>query len=168
LLGAAALLAGSLVAVYSVHRHSQRDRKPESQNLAIQAEARVAPPPPPSELPLPASSAPPAAAPGASAQGDFGAAVEREPPKVPGPAFFDGHPSSSMPPDIPPALHADDLPAVDPELRSLQDAIVTAARAQRVALEHRRARKAERTPRHGPSAARPTEDADPYPGADDP
>jgi hypothetical protein len=168
LLGAAALLAGSLVAAYSVHRHSQRDKKPESQDLAIQAEARGAPPAPPSDPPLRATTAAlPAAAPSAPAQGDSFAGPEREELAARGPAFFEGHPSSSTPPDVPPPLNPDDLPAVDPALRSLQDAIVSAARAQRLALEHKRARKADRALRRSPTA-RPADELDPSTEPGDP
>lgn len=162
-LGAVALLLGSLVAVYSIYRHSQRDNKrPESQQLAIQAEARGVPPAPagspshPLGRPLP-----PGASVASTPSGrDAGAPIEE---RARGPAFFDGHAEAA--PDAPPALRADELPPVDPALRSLQDAIVVAAKAHRFALERRRARKAEPRPRANPAAPaapRPIDEADPY------
>jgi serine/threonine protein kinase len=160
-LGAVALLLGSLVAVYSIYRHSQRDKRPESQKLAVEAEARGGPPAFPSSSPARALARPlqPAAAAPAPGGPDAGAPIEE---RRPGPAFFDGR--AEAPRDAPPALRADELPAVDPALRSLQDAIVVAAKAHRFALERRRARKAEpkRPSPAAPAAPRPIDEADPY------
>jgi serine/threonine-protein kinase len=162
-LGALALVLGSLVAVYSIYRHSQRDKKPESQKLAILAEARAVPSAPAlgQRSPAPAT-APPAAAtlaPMASAPDAGAAAGER----LQGPAFFDGR--AAEPLGTPPAaLRADELPAVDPALRSLQDAIVMAARAHRFALARRRARKSEPAPPPSPASPalpRPNDEAGP-------
>jgi serine/threonine-protein kinase len=160
--GAVALLLGSLVAVYSLYRHSQRDKKAESQKIAMQVEARGVPPAAPSSGPSRAAAMASAAAPVASSRSasDAGAPVEE---RMRGPAFFDG--PAEAPPDAPPPLRADELPAVDPALRSLQDAIVVAAKAHRFALERRRARRAEPRPRPSPavpSAPRPIDEADPY------
>jgi hypothetical protein len=161
--GAVALLLGSLVAVYSIYRHSQRDKKAEAQELAMQVEARGVPTATPGSGPARAPArARSAAAPVASSPSgnDAGAPVEE---RMPVPAFFDGHAEAL--PDTPPALRADELPAVDPALRSLQDAIVIAAKAHRFALERRRARRAEPRQRPSPAAPaapRPIDEADPY------
>jgi hypothetical protein len=161
--GAVALLLGSLVAVYSVYRHSQRDKKPESHKVAMPVEARgvipAAPGSSPSRAPATALSAAPPVASHRSG-GDAGAPVEQ---RMPGPAFFDG--PAKGPSEAPPALRADELPAVDPALRSLQDAIVVAAKAHRFALERRRARRAEPRSRPNPpapAAPRPIDEGDPY------
>lgn len=159
-LGAVALLLGSLVAVYSIYRHSSRDRTPESGRLATQAEARGVARALPGSISSRSPATPPAAAKAAPGQSglDAGAPIDE---RTPSPAFFDGH--AEAPPDAPPALRADDLPAVDPALRSLQDAIVTAAKAHRLAIERRRSKKAQPRSRPSPAAApRPIDEADPY------
>lgn len=161
-LGAVALLLGSLVAVYSIYRHSQRDSRADTQKLAIQAEARELPAMPAIGAAGSVLTAQPAGALTAEMQpaGDAGAPVEEH---VAGPAFFDGR--AAEPPEPPPPLNADELPSVDPALRSLQDAIVMAAKAHRVAVERRRARKAEPAQRSssvGPAAPRPIDEDDPY------
>lgn len=168
-LGAVALLLGSLVAVYSIYRHSPREKKPESQKLAIQADRGDAPVAPSNDgaprgpARTLSTAAPLSPAPSAS---DAGAPAVR---RMSGPAFLDGH--ADAPVDAPPALRADELPTVDPALRSLQDAIVLAAKAHRVALERRRARKAESASRPSttpPAPARPIDEADPYTGENAP
>lgn len=176
-LGAAALLLGSLVAAYSVYRHSSRDEKPESEKLAIRAEGREPPARQSSKLSALTSLEPG----GGAAQGretGAGAAAPVEPAHVaadagapveelaPAPAFFDGRSPSSAPrePAAAAPLSADDLPALNPDLTSLQDAIVVAAQRQRRA-RHRREKDAEPAPRPSPGDAmlqRPIDEADPY------
>ena len=191
-LGAAALLAGSLVATYSIYRHAQRNDKPESQTLAMQADGRDAPrasarPAPASPLPpvevaptaspaatrvtgvaasgpsalesAPTVALPTSARPASTNAPDGGAASSEIPAATS--AFFDGQvaPSERR---APPQLRAEELPAVDPELRSLQEAIVTAAKAQRPSQKHRREKKAESRLQPAPMLPRPIDDTDPY------
>jgi hypothetical protein len=78
------------------------------------------------------------------------------------PAFFDGTtaPSDVHTPSLP--LNAEDLPTVDPELSSLQDAILAAARAHRSALGRKRDKKAPAAPSPTVSALpRPIDEAPP-------
>jgi serine/threonine protein kinase len=155
-LGPVALILGSTVAAYSLHRHSLRDRKPDVQQLDIQTEVSVLPtqhrPEAPqkraSEAPVepelhptpsgaevharveePALRAPP------TAVADAG---PRDEPLASVPAFFDGRAPTSSVRNPSPPLNAEDLPTVDPALSSLQDEILAAARAHRSALEHKR------------------------------
>ncbi|HTV22991.1 MAG TPA: serine/threonine-protein kinase [Polyangiaceae bacterium] len=150
-LGAAALLVGSLVATYSVYRHTQRDKKPESEGLAIQADTHG--PAPAATLPrlVPAQPLPPAT-PLAPALDPVDAGPELG-ERVPGPAFFDGQAAADLQRKAPPSLRADELPTVDPALRSLQDAIVVSAKAHRLALQHRRAKKADAARRSSAAAS---------------
>ncbi len=182
-LGAAALLLGSLVAVYSLYRHSTGDKRSEARQLAIQAEARPVAAPEPVLLPArlkgaarsesPVSTSAPTAPGKPSAEARVAATPDagtREPPRPPTPAFFDGQAATSPHAlEMTRPLIADELPRVDPELSSLQDAILTSARAKR-AMKARRARdRAKRAqPRVPPARStgylrpRPIDDADPH------
>jgi serine/threonine protein kinase len=169
-LGAAALIVGSVVAAYSLYRHSTRDKQIESEQLAMQAEART---PAPSTRPreTPSSAPPPRRSQAlpqpnvptpASAAADAGSSEESQPAT---PAFFDGKTTARNARAAAAPLNAEDLPTVDPALSSLQDAILIHARAHQVALKHKRDRKAE-APLPSPSAGgsmppRPTDEAKP-------
>jgi len=134
----------------------------DADQLAIQADPRGSAPTPTlsaSRLAAPAASPPPAPA-AVSTPPDAGAPVEE---RLPAPAFFDGHTAADIQRRAPASLRADDLPAVDPALRSLQDAIVVAAKAHRLALQQqRRAKKASTAARSSPSAE-PDDWSDPSP-----
>jgi serine/threonine protein kinase len=184
-LGPVALILGSIVAAYSLHRHSLRDRKPEVQQLAIQAEASVLPSQPRAAAPqkhaseAPAEAGlrpPPSSAPVTRRPARMGARALRaaaaaavdaglgDEPRVSVPAFFDGRAAASNVRKPAPPLNAEDLPTVDPELSSLQDAILAAAKAHRSARKHKRDKKAKATPASPPVSAlpRPIDEADPY------
>jgi serine/threonine protein kinase len=200
LLGAAALIIGSIVAAYSLHRHSTRDKTTESEQLAIQAEGRhpTAPAPPaharprgatdPTDMPhgpaptviaepaRPKVEAPPPAEPDGQPQratphdtlralggADAGSGEERS---VSPPAFFDGKAAPNIREHAAP-FSAEDLPTVDPELSSLQEAILSQARARQLAQKQKREKKpaaAATPPRHAGRLTRPRaiDDADHY------
>jgi serine/threonine protein kinase len=180
-LGPVALILGSTVAAYSLHRHSLRDRKPDVQQLAIQAEApvlpsRQRPAAPQKRVPeAPADAALRSPPSGAEVPVRVEESALRAPATVAAdagigegllisvPAFFDGKAAASNVRNPSPPLNADDLPTVDPELSSLQDAILAGARAHRSALERKRDKKAQATADPAGSALpHPIDEADPY------
>jgi serine/threonine protein kinase len=96
-----------------------------------------------------------------AAGGDAGA-----PAHPTAPAFFDGRPSAGRPDDPLRTLSLDDLPTVDDARDSLQQAVLNAARARRLALRRKRlsrpspepAREREREP----ELTRGIDETDPY------
>lgn len=157
-LGPVALILGSIVAAYSLHRHSLRDRNPDVQHLAIQAEEHVLSSPhhaAAAEQRASTAQVEPArdsqrggaevtaipAALLATPDRRASATLDTRPGNellVSVPAFFDGRTTASYVREPPPPLNAADLPTVDPELSSLQDAILMAAKARRSALKNKR------------------------------
>jgi serine/threonine protein kinase len=180
LLGAAALMIGSIVAAYSLHRHATRDKPTDSDQLSIQAKADPRTPaldakargtaysaetPRGPAMPVihgPTSHStlealPPAQTdrrPPLAAPDDTAHALERdsiaagmldagssEARRVSPPAFFDGKAAPKLREHAAP-FNAEDLPNVDPELSSLQEAILSQARAHHLAAKRRREKKA--------------------------